>query len=58
MLTGFKMAEMMVSLAGVGLLPVSRICVYQRPPLDDLREAQKKSMPIRAADPCSMNPED
>jgi len=53
MLTGFKMAEMMVSLAAVGLPPVSRIGVYEQPPLDDLRrlrKAQNQPMPRWAAE--------
>jgi len=60
MLTGFKMAEMMVSLAAVGLPPVSRIGIYEQPPLDDLRrlrESQKQLMPVWAVDPCVLKPE-
>ena len=51
MLTGFKRAEMMSSLAGVGLPPVSRIGIYEQPPLDDLgrlRQSQNKPLPVWA----------
>ena len=51
MLTGFKMAEMMVSLAAAGLPPVSRIGIFEQPPLGDLRrlrEAQHQPMPVWA----------
>ena len=60
MLTGFKMAEMMVSLAGVGLPPVSRIGIYEQPPLHDLqclRNVQKRPMPVWAVDPGGLKPE-
>ena len=47
----FKMAEMMVSLAAAGLPPVSRIGLFEQPPLGDLRrlrEAQHQPMPVWA----------
>lgn len=37
MLTGFKIAEWMASLARVRLTPVSRAGIYKQPPLDDLK---------------------
>ena len=52
MLTGFKMAEMMVSLCRVGLPPVSRIGIFEHPPLDDLqrlRRSQQQPLPPWAA---------
>ena len=48
MLTGFKMAEMMVSLGSAGLPPVSRIGIFEQPPLEDLenlRNAQGQPPP-------------
>ena len=60
MLTGFKMAETMVSLAQAGLPPVSRIGIYEQPPVDDLlrlRKAQGQPMPVWAADPEGSKPE-
>ena len=51
MLPGFKMAEMMVTLGTVGLPPVSRIGVFEQPPLEDLeklRNSQNQPMPAWA----------
>ena len=51
MLPGFKMAEMMAALGAVGLPPVSRLGVYEQPPLEDLeklRRSQNQSMPVWA----------
>ena len=48
MVVGLKMAEMMVSLGQVGMPPVSRIGVYEQPPLEDLdklRKSQDQPMP-------------
>ena len=51
MLPGFKMAEAMATLGKVGLPPVSRLGVYEQPPVEDLeklRRAQDQSMPVWA----------
>ena len=51
MLPGFKMAETMAVLGAAGLPPVSRIGVFEQPPLADLeklRRAQKRPMPAWA----------
>lgn len=51
MLPGFKMAEMMATLGTVGLPPVSRIGVFEQPPIEDLeklRQTQNQSMPAWA----------
>ena len=48
MLIGFKLAENMVSLRQAGVAPVSRLGVFQQPPLADLqklRDAQDAPMP-------------
>ena len=54
MLTGFKLAEMMTTLHKVvGLGPVSRLGVFQRPPLEDLsilRNFHNLPMPVWADD--------
>jgi len=55
MLTGFKMAEMMATLQQfAGLPPVSRLGMFERPPLEDLarlRAAQGGPMPVWADAP-------
>jgi allantoin racemase len=51
MLTGFKMAEMMVSLRRAGMPPVSRIGFYEHPPVAEiikLRKAQQQPIPTWA----------
>ena len=51
MLPGFKMAEAMATLGKVGLPPVSRLGVYEQPPVEDLeklRRSQDQSMPVWA----------
>ena len=51
MLTGFKMAEMMVPLCQAGLPAVSRIGIYEQPPVEDLvklREFQGRPLPVWA----------
>ena len=51
MLPGFKMAEMMATLGMVGLPPVSRIGIFEQPPLEDLeklRHSQNQPMPVWA----------
>ena len=52
MLPGFKMAEMMASLQRAGLPPVSRLGIFQHPPLSDLatlRKSQGQPLPLWAA---------
>ena len=51
MLPGFKMAEVMATLGAVGLPPVSRLGVYEQPPVEDLkklRRSRDQSMPAWA----------
>ena len=51
MLPGFKLAEMMVSLKRAGLPPVSRIGIFEQPPIADLeklRSSQGRPMPVWA----------
>ena len=51
MLPGFKMAETMATLREAGLPPVSRLGVYQQPPVADLqklRDFQGRPMPVWA----------
>ena len=51
MLPGFKMAEMMASLQRVGFPPVSRLGLFQQPPLSDmrtLRHSQGQPLPVWA----------
>lgn len=52
MLTGFKMAEMMATLhSQAGLPPVSRLGIYQHPPIEDLaklRRSMGRPMPVWA----------
>ncbi len=51
MVYGLKLAEMMVSLGRAGMPPVSRIGVYEQPPLEDLRKvrhSQGQPMPLWA----------
>ena len=51
MLPGFKMAEMMAILREAGLPPVSRLGMFQHPPIADLqrlRESQGRPMPVWA----------
>ena len=51
MLPGFKMAEVMATLGAVGLPPVSRLGVYEQPPVEDLKKLQRsrdQSMPVWA----------
>ena len=51
MLPGFKMAEVMATLGAVGLPPVSRLGVYEQPPVEDLkklRRSRDQSMPVWA----------
>lgn len=51
MLPGFKLAEMMASFHKSGLPPVSRLGVFNQPPLDHLkilRDSQQQPMPVWA----------
>ena len=51
MLTAFKLAEMMAALQSAGMPPVSRLGVYEQPPLADLeklRNSQNQPMPVWA----------
>ncbi len=53
MLPGFKMAETMATLKAAGLPPVSRLGMFQRPPLADLerlRTFQGRPLPVWASD--------
>ena len=48
MLTGFKMAEMMATLGTVGVPSVSRIGIFEQPPVEDLRklrDSQQQPLP-------------